>query len=149
VDYPLFSWVVVIHSLHVSSFREAHHQEIIFPVQSASGIVYTSDSLEWTQSAHQDCSVFSGVRNVGQILHRETKENNLDVHFEVTPENLKYTLYQRLTVQEKWSPDDELPESSKHVENEWRLAMKIKDSPQVTSCWLFFKQLQWCTEQWM
>ena len=41
VDYPLFSWVVVIHSLHVSSFREAHHQEIIFPVQSASGIVCT------------------------------------------------------------------------------------------------------------
>jgi len=41
VDYPLFSWVVVIHSPHVSSFREAHHQEIIFPVQSASGIVYT------------------------------------------------------------------------------------------------------------
>jgi len=40
VDYPLFSWVVVIHSLHVSSFREAHHQEILFPVQSASGIVY-------------------------------------------------------------------------------------------------------------
>ena len=39
VDQPLFSWVVVIHSLHVSSFREAHHQEIIFPVQSASGIV--------------------------------------------------------------------------------------------------------------
>ena len=39
VDYPLFSWVVVIHSLHVSSFREAHHQEIIFPVQSTSGIV--------------------------------------------------------------------------------------------------------------
>jgi len=36
VDYPLFSWVVVIHSLHVSSFREAHHQQIIFPVQSAS-----------------------------------------------------------------------------------------------------------------
>jgi len=32
VDYPLFSWVVVIHSLHVPSFREAHHQEIIFPV---------------------------------------------------------------------------------------------------------------------
>jgi len=40
VDYPLFSWVVVIHSLHVSSFREAHHQEIIFSVQSASGIVH-------------------------------------------------------------------------------------------------------------
>ena len=39
VDYPLFSGVVVIHSLHVSSFREAHHQEFIFPVQSASGIV--------------------------------------------------------------------------------------------------------------
>ena len=39
VDYPLFSWVVVIHSLHVSSFREAHHQEIIFTVESASGIV--------------------------------------------------------------------------------------------------------------
>ena len=35
VDYPLFSWVVVIHSLHVSSFLEAHHQEIILPVQSA------------------------------------------------------------------------------------------------------------------
>jgi len=30
VDCPLFSGVVVIHSLHVSSFREAHHQEIIF-----------------------------------------------------------------------------------------------------------------------
>ena len=57
VDYPLFSWVVVIHSLHVSSFREAHHQEIIFSVQSASG---------------------TG----------------------------------------KMTPDDELPESSKHVENE-------------------------------
>ena len=40
VDYPLFSGVVVIHSLHVSSFREAHHQEFIFPVQSSSGIVY-------------------------------------------------------------------------------------------------------------
>jgi len=39
MDYPLFSWVVVIHSLHVSSFREAHHQQFIFPVQSASGIV--------------------------------------------------------------------------------------------------------------
>ena len=37
-----------------------------------------------------------------------------------------YTLYQRLTVQEKLSPDDELTESSKHVENEWRLPMKIK-----------------------
>jgi len=48
-----------------------------------------------------------------------------------------YTLYQRLTVQGKWSPDDELPENSKHVESEWRLPMKIKDSPQVTSCWLF------------
>ena len=35
VDYPLFSWVVVIHSLHVSSFLEAHHQEIILPIQSA------------------------------------------------------------------------------------------------------------------
>ena len=31
VDYPLFSGVVVIHSLHVSSFQEAHHQEFIFP----------------------------------------------------------------------------------------------------------------------
>jgi len=39
VYYPLFSGVVVIHSLHVSGFREAHHQEIIFPVQLASGIV--------------------------------------------------------------------------------------------------------------
>jgi len=27
VDYPLFSGVVIIHSLHVSSFREAHHQD--------------------------------------------------------------------------------------------------------------------------
>jgi len=35
VDYPLFSWVVVIYSLHVLSFLEAHHQEIILPVQSA------------------------------------------------------------------------------------------------------------------
>jgi len=35
VDYPLFSWVVVIHFLHISSFLEAHHQEIILPVQSA------------------------------------------------------------------------------------------------------------------
>ena len=35
VDYPLFSWVVVIYSLHVSSFLETHHQEIILPVQSA------------------------------------------------------------------------------------------------------------------
>ena len=35
VDYPLFSWVVVIHCLHVSSVREAHLQEFIFPVQSA------------------------------------------------------------------------------------------------------------------
>ena len=35
VDYPLFSWVVFIHSLHVSSFLEAHHQEIVLPVQSA------------------------------------------------------------------------------------------------------------------
>jgi len=57
VDYPLFTWVVVIHSVHVSSFLEAHHQEII------------------------------------------------------------------LTVQEEWSPDDELLESSKHVQSEWRLPM--------------------------
>ena len=84
VDYPLFSWVFVIHSLHVSSFREAEH------VGEREG--YSKD----------------------------------------------YTLYQRLTT-EKWSPDDELPESSKHVESEWRLPTKIKDSPQVTSCWLFFK----------
>jgi len=33
VEYPLFSGVVVIHSLHVSSFREVHHQEFIFPVR--------------------------------------------------------------------------------------------------------------------
>jgi len=39
VDYPLFAGVVVIHSLHISSFQETHHQEFIFPVQSASGIV--------------------------------------------------------------------------------------------------------------
>ena len=31
----------------------------------------------------------------------------------------------------------ELSGSSKHVESEWRLPRKIKDSPQVTSCWLF------------
>jgi len=78
VDYPLFSWVVVIHSLHVSSFREAHHQEIIFPVQSASGIVY-----------NLCCSppVFlqSGAEHVGE---REGYSKD-------------YTLYQRLTVQEK------------------------------------------------
>jgi len=30
VDYPLFSWVVFTRYLHVSSFRKAHHQEIIF-----------------------------------------------------------------------------------------------------------------------
>jgi len=40
MDYPLFSGVVVIHSLHVSSYREAHHQEFhFFTVQAASGIV--------------------------------------------------------------------------------------------------------------
>jgi len=53
VDYPLFSWVVVIRSLHVSSFREAHHQ--------------------------------SGAEHVGE---REGYSKD-------------YTLYQRLTVQEK------------------------------------------------
>ena len=91
VDYPLFSWVVVIYSLHVSSFREAHHQEIIFPVQSSLPFSYVGEREGYSKD---------------------------------------YTLYQRLTVQEKWSPDDELPESSKHVENKWRLPMKIKDSPQ-------------------
>jgi len=42
---------------------------------------------------------------------------------------------------EKWTADDELPESSKHVENEWRLPLKIKDSLQVSSCWLFFETI--------
>ena len=78
VDYPLFSWVVVIHSLHVSSFREAHHQEIIFPVQSASGIV-----------CNLCCSppvlLQSGAEHVGE---REGYSKD-------------YTLYQRLIVQEK------------------------------------------------
>jgi len=52
-----------------------------------------------------------------------------------------------LTVQDKWTADDELTESSKHVENEWRLPLKIKDSPQVSSCWLFFETTEignWC-----
>jgi len=56
VDYPLFSGVVVIHSLHVSSFREAHHQELIFPVQSASGIVctVTCNVLLWLFLKHDN-----------------------------------------------------------------------------------------------
>ena len=73
VDYPLFSWVVVIHSLHVSSFREAHHQEIIFPVQSASCIVCSAPDKQ------------SGAEHVGE---REGYSKD-------------YTLYQRLTVQGK------------------------------------------------
>jgi len=43
VDYPLFSGVVVIHSLHVSSFRELIIRSSFFPVQSASGIVTAKD----------------------------------------------------------------------------------------------------------
>jgi len=78
VDYPSFSGVVVINSLHVSSFREAHHQEIIFPVQSASGIV-----------CNLCCSppvlLQSGTEHVGE---REGYSKD-------------YTLYQRLTVQGK------------------------------------------------
>ena len=70
VDYPLFSWVVVIYSLHVLSFREAHHQEIIFPVQSVSGIV---------------CNLCCSPPVLLRVL---------------------------------LPTDDELPESSKHVENE-------------------------------
>ena len=61
VDYPLFSWVVVIHSLHVSSFQEAHHQEIIFPVQSASGIIFAVAlpfsyvfCREWMTTTHEN-----------------------------------------------------------------------------------------------
>ena len=81
VDYPLFSWVVVIHSLHVSSFLEAHHQEIVLPVQ---------------------CD----TRTVGSRTRRRTG-------------GLQQILYTRkLTVQEERSPDDELLESSKHVESE-------------------------------
>jgi len=68
VDYPLFSWVVVSHSLHVSSFREAHHQEIIFPVQSASGIIFAV-----------------------ALVHVGEREGY----------SKDYTLYQKLTVQEK------------------------------------------------
>ena len=78
VDYPLFSWVVVIHSLHVSSFREAHHQEIIFPVQLASGIVYKL-------CCSPPVFLQSGAEHVGE---REGYSKD-------------YTLYQRLTVQEK------------------------------------------------
>jgi len=40
VDYPLFSWVVIISFSTCFELSEAHHQEFIFPVQSASGIVY-------------------------------------------------------------------------------------------------------------
>jgi len=85
-----------------------------FSVQSASGIVYNL-------CCSPPVLLQSGAEHVGE---REGYSKD-------------YTLYQRLIVQEKWSPDDELPDSSKHAENEWRLPMKIKDSPQVTSCWLF------------
>ena len=78
VDYPLFSWVVVIHSLHVSNFLEAHHQEIVLPVQSAFWYI-----------------VFAVALPLQQILYTR-----------------------KLTVQEERSPDDELLESSKHVESE-------------------------------
>ena len=63
VDYPLFSWVVVIHSLHVSSFLDSRTR-----------------------------------RRTGGL------------------QQILYT--RKLTVQEERSPDDELLESSKHVESE-------------------------------
>ena len=79
VDYSLFSWVVVIHSLHVSSFREAHHQEIIFPVQSASGIVC---------NLCRSPPVLLRVLGAEHVGEREGYSKD-------------YTLYQRLTVQGK------------------------------------------------
>ena len=58
VDYPLFSWVVVIHSLHVSSFLEAHHQEIILPVQSAFWYIVFAVALPFSYVL---CSRQSGI----------------------------------------------------------------------------------------
>ena len=62
VDYPLFSWVVVIHSLYVSSFREAHHQEIIFPVQSAN----------YNDARNNECK-----RNMIHLRYQNTKKSGL------------------------------------------------------------------------
>ena len=60
VDYPLFSWVVVIYSQHVSSFLEAHHQEIILPVQSAFWYIVFAVALPFSY-------VFcSGAEHVGE-----------------------------------------------------------------------------------
>ena len=63
VDYPLFSWVVVIHSLHVLSFLEAHHQEIILPVQSAFWYIVFAVALPFSSVF---CSRLSGAEHVGE-----------------------------------------------------------------------------------
>jgi len=61
VEYPLFSWVVVIHSLHVSSFLEAHHQEIVLPVQSAFWYIVFAVALPFS---YVFC--WSGAEHVGE-----------------------------------------------------------------------------------
>ena len=63
VDYPLFSWVVVIHSLHVSSFLEAHHQEIILPVPSSFWYIVFAVALPFS---YVFCSRQSGAKHVGE-----------------------------------------------------------------------------------
>ena len=59
VDYPLFSWVVVIHSLHVSSFLEAHHQGIILPVQSTLWYIVFVVALPFYTRKHKNQRRFS------------------------------------------------------------------------------------------
>ena len=66
VDYPLFSWVVVIHSLYVSSFLEAHHQEIILPVQSAFWYIVFAVALPF-------CYVFCSRRDYHDARNNECK----------------------------------------------------------------------------
>jgi len=66
VDYPLFSGVVVIHSLHVSSFREAHHQQFIFPVQSASGIVSGTEHVGEREGYSKDYTLYQRLTVQGK-----------------------------------------------------------------------------------
>ena len=104
VDYPLFSWVVVIHSLYVSSFREAHHQEIIFPVQSASGIM-----CNLCCSPPVLLRVLFPTVCVAEVVDRITSGQPPLPHKQSGTEHVgeregyskDYTLYQRLTVQGK------------------------------------------------
>jgi len=93
MDYPLFSWVVVIHSLHVSSFRELIIRSSLLP---CTGSLWHT---VWSFAVSLPFSYESGTEHVGEREGYSTVCQRLTVQGKV---NCWWWAYRKLETCREW-----------------------------------------------